>query len=195
MQRTFDRALSKVAHPVFREWWRSNALLLPNQKLYCPAYGQVTDVPIGGSWPGNAVFVPPPPQQVPQFLGELERFIHAESAALPPLIIIALVHAQFETIHPFLDGNGRIDRLLITALLEHYCLLQEPLLYLSGCLKRNQTQYYRLLSATRTDGNWEAWISFFLVGVTEAAACSTHARRTPPLSVCLNSCRGCLAIQ
>lgn len=88
---------------------------------------------------------------------------------MPPLVIIALVHAQFETIHPFLDGNGRIGRLLITALLEHYCLLKEPLLYLSGYLKRNQTQYYRLLSATRTDGDWEAWVSFFLVGVTEAA--------------------------
>lgn len=125
---------------------------------------------IGGSRPGNAVFVPPPPEQVPQLLGNLERFIHAEPAPLPPLVTIALVHAQFETIHPFLDGNGRIGRLLITALLEHWNLLKEPLLYLSGYLKRNQTQYYRLLSATRTDGAWEAWVSFFLAGVTEAAA-------------------------
>jgi Fic family protein len=125
---------------------------------------------IGGSRPGNAVFVPPPPEQVPQLLGALERFIHTEPVSLPPLVVIALAHAQFETIHPFLDGNGRIGRLLITALLEHWSLLKEPLLYLSGYLKRNQTEYYRLLSATRTDGAWEAWVSFFLVGVTEAAA-------------------------
>jgi Fic family protein len=125
---------------------------------------------IGGSRPGNAVFVPPPPEQVPQLLGDLERFIHAAPAPLPPLVSIALVHAQFETIHPFLDGNGRIGRLLITALLEHWSLLKEPLLYLSGYLKRNQTEYYRLLSATRTEGAWEAWVSFFLVGVGEAAA-------------------------
>jgi Fic family protein len=125
---------------------------------------------IGGSRPGNAVFVPPPPEQVLQLLGDLERFIHAESPRLPPLVVIALVHAQFETIHPFLDGNGRIGRLLITALLEQWRLLKEPLLYLSGYLKRNQTQYYRLLTATRTSGAWEEWVSFFLTGVTEAAA-------------------------
>ena len=130
---------------------------------------------IGGSRPGNAVFVPPPPEQVPQLLGDLERFIHTDTAPLPPLVIIALVHAQFETIHPFLDGNGRIGRLLITALLEHWGLLEEPLLYLSGYLKRNQSQYYRLLSATRKEGAWEDWVSFFLAGVTEAA---TEAERS-----------------
>ena len=125
---------------------------------------------IGGTRPGNAVFVPPPPEHVLQLLGDLERFIHAESPSLPSLVIIALVHAQFETIHPFLDGNGRIGRLLITALLEHWGLLKEPLLYLSGYLKRNQSQYYRLLTGTRASGAWEEWVSFFLVGVTEAAA-------------------------
>lgn len=125
---------------------------------------------IGGSRPGNAVFVPPPPEQVSQLLGDLERFVHADQAPLPPLVIIALAHAQFETIHPFLDGNGRIGRLLITALFEHWHLLKEPLLYLSGYLKRNQMEYYRLLSATRTDGDWESWVNFFLVGVAEAAA-------------------------
>jgi Fic family protein len=130
---------------------------------------------IGGSRPGNAVFVPPPPEQVPLLLGDLERFIHAEPDPLPPLVTIALVHAQFETIHPFLDGNGRIGRLLITALLEHWGLLKEPLLYLSGYLKRNQNEYYRLLSATRANGAWEEWVSFFLVGVTEAA---TEAERS-----------------
>lgn len=130
---------------------------------------------IGGSRPGNAVFVPAPPEQVVPLLGDLEQFIHATTGALPPLVRIALVHAQFETIHPFLDGNGRIGRLLITALLEHWHLLNEPLLYLSGYLKRNQTEYYRLLSATRTDGAWEAWVSFFLIGVAEAA---TEAERS-----------------
>ena len=125
---------------------------------------------IGGSRPGNAAFVPPPPEQIPRLLGDLERFIHTEPAQLPPLVTIALIHAQFETIHPFLDGNGRIGRLLIGALLEHWDLLAEPLLYLSGYLKRNQAEYYRLLSATRADGNWEAWIDFFLTGVAEAAA-------------------------
>lgn len=130
---------------------------------------------IGGSRPGNAVLVPAPPERVPLLLGELEQFIHAAAGPLPPLVKIALVHAQFETIHPFLDGNGRIGRLLITALLEHWHLLKEPLLYLSGYLKRNQTEYYRLLSATRTDGAWEAWISFFLIGVSEAA---TEAERS-----------------
>lgn len=125
---------------------------------------------IGGSRPGNAVFVPPPPEQVPQLFGDLERFIHSDAGPLPPLVVIALVHAQFETIHPFLDGNGRIGRLLITALLEHWGLLKEPLLYLSGYLKRNQNEYYRLLSATRKEGAWEAWVSFFLAGVTESAA-------------------------
>lgn len=124
---------------------------------------------IGGSRPGNAVFVPPPPDRIADLLADLERFIHAEPAPLPPLVSIALLHAQFETIHPFLDGNGRIGRLLITALLEHWGLLKEPLLYLSGYLKRHQNEYYRLLSAIRTDGNWEAWIEFFLEGVTQAA--------------------------
>jgi len=125
---------------------------------------------IGGSRPGNAVFVPPPPEHIQPLLTALERFIHTEPSSLPPLVRIALIHAQFETIHPFLDGNGRIGRLLITALLEHWQLLQEPLLYLSGYLKRNQNDYYRLLSATRREGDWEAWVGFFLTGVTEAAA-------------------------
>ena len=125
---------------------------------------------IGATRPGNALFVPPPADRIPELLGDLERLIHSEPAPLPPLVLIALIHAQFETIHPFLDGNGRIGRLLITALLEHWQLLKEPLLYLSGYLKRNQTQYYRLLSGTRIDGNWEAWVDFFLVGMAEAAA-------------------------
>lgn len=124
---------------------------------------------IGGTRPGNAVFVPPPAGQVPNLLGDLERFIHDCTPALPPLVNIALVHAQFETIHPFLDGNGRIGRLLIAVLLEHWGLLPEPLMYLSGYLKQHQMEYYRRLSAIRAEGDWEGWISFFIEGVAVAA--------------------------
>lgn len=123
---------------------------------------------IGGTRPGNAVFVPPPAQNVAPLLADLERFIHAPPT-LPPLVRIALVHAQFETIHPFLDGNGRIGRLLIAALLEHWGLLPEPLVYLSGFLKQHQSEYYRRLSAIRTEGDWERWVSFFLEGVASSA--------------------------
>jgi Fic family protein len=103
-------------------------------------------------------------------LADMERFIHDDATALPPLVRVALIHAQFETIHPFLDGNGRIGRLLIAALLEHWGLLTEPLLYLSGYLQQHQAEYYRRLSAIRTEGDWETWVSFFLEGVTVAAA-------------------------
>lgn len=123
----------------------------------------------GGTRPGNAVFVPPPPERVPALLADLERFIHDASQALPPLVKTALVHLQFETIHPFLDGNGRIGRLLIAALLEHWCLLPEPLMYLSGYLKQHQAEYYRRLAGVRTDGDWEGWVAFFLEGVANAA--------------------------
>ncbi|BAN34855.1 Fic family protein [Sulfuricella denitrificans skB26] len=124
---------------------------------------------IGGTRPGNAAFVPPPADQVPKLLSNLEQFIHGPLPAFQPLVKIALVHAQFETIHPFLDGNGRIGRLLITALLEYWGLLPEPLMYLSGYLKQHQAEYYRRLSIIRTEGDWEAWVSFFLEGVTAAA--------------------------
>ncbi|WP_223300079.1 Fic family protein [Methyloversatilis sp. RAC08] len=126
---------------------------------------------IGGTRPGNAVFVPPPAEQVAALLADVERFIHEPAPAdLPPLVRIALVHAQFETIHPFLDGNGRMGRLLITVLMEHWQLLPEPLLYLSGYLKRHQSEYYRRLSGIRTDGDWEGWVAFFLEGVAVAAS-------------------------
>ena len=124
---------------------------------------------IGGTRPGNAVFVPPPPERVAQLLGDLEQFIHTASPSLPPLVKVALVHVQFETIHPFLDGNGRIGRLLIAALLEHWGLLPEPLMYLSGYLKQHQAEYYRRLSNVRTEGDWEGWVAFFLEGVATAA--------------------------
>lgn len=125
---------------------------------------------IGGTRPGNAVFVPPPAAEIDGLLSDLERFIHDRTPRLPPLVRIGLVHAQFETIHPFLDGNGRLGRLLIAALLQDWDLLPEPLLYVSGYLKSHQAEYYRRLSAIRTDGNWESWIAFFLEGVAVAAS-------------------------
>ena len=124
---------------------------------------------IGGTRPGNAVFVPPPPEHVPALLADMERFIHDTATDVPPMVKVALVHAQFETIHPFLDGNGRIGRLLIAALFEHWGLLSEPLMYLSGYLKQHQAEYYRRLSAIRTEGDWESWVRFFLEGVATAA--------------------------
>lgn len=124
---------------------------------------------IGGTRPGNAVFVPPPADRLPALLGQLERFIHDGPATEPPLVKIALAHAQFETIHPFLDGNGRIGRLLIAALLEHWGLLPQPLMYLSGYLKQHQAEYYRRLSSIRSEGDWEGWVAFFLEGVATAA--------------------------
>jgi len=132
---------------------------------------------IGGTRPGNAVFVPPPPERVPALLADLEHFIHDRDnavQALPPLVKTALVHVQFETIHPFLDGNGRIGRLLIAALLEYWGLLPQPLMYLSGYLKQHQAEYYRRLSNVRTEGDWEGWVAFFLEGVSVAAL---HAER------------------
>ncbi len=131
---------------------------------------------IGGTRPGNALFVPPPPDQVLDCMGALEKFLHDES--LPTLIRAGLAHAQFETIHPFLDGNGRIGRLLITLLLCHDRKLPEPLLYLSFYLKKNRSAYYDLLQRVRTQGDWEAWIDFFLGGVEETAhqAAETAAR-------------------
>jgi Fic family protein len=125
---------------------------------------------IGGTRPGNAVFVPPPPERVAELLAEMEQFIHDTATDLPPMVKVALIHAQFETIHPFLDGNGRIGRLLIAALFEHWGLLAEPLMYLSGYLKQYQSEYYRRLSAIRTDGDWESWVTFFLEGVATAAS-------------------------
>lgn len=127
---------------------------------------------IGGTRPGNAVHIPPPHQEVPRLLGELENYIHRKyegSADLPPLVRIALIHAQFETIHPFLDGNGRIGRLLIAALLEDWKILPQPLLYVSGQLKAHQAEYYRHLSNIRANGDWEGWVAFFLECTTQAS--------------------------
>ncbi len=122
---------------------------------------------IGGTRPGNALFVPPP-EEVPGALSDLERWIHGADP-LPPLVRAGLAHVQFETIHPFLDGNGRIGRLLVALLVEHWGLLPSPLLYLSLAFKRRQEDYYRRLSAVRTDGDWEGWTGYFLECVRETA--------------------------
>jgi Fic family protein len=123
---------------------------------------------IGGTRPGNARFVPPPPEEVSDALTALERWLHSDDP-LPPLVKAGLAHVQFETIHPFLDGNGRIGRLLIALLIEHWGLLKQPLLYLSVAFRRRQQEYYARLAAVRTDGDWEGWTSFFLDCVREAA--------------------------
>lgn len=122
---------------------------------------------IGGSRPGNALFVPPPPDQLIDVLASLEKFLHDETT--PSLVRAALAHVQFETIHPFLDGNGRIGRLLITLLLCNEGVLSEPMLYLSLYLKKNRDTYYALLQRVRLTGDWEAWLDFFLEGVAETA--------------------------
>ncbi len=124
---------------------------------------------IGGTRPGNAMFVPPPPNEVMNCLGDWERFLHSETQDIPPLIKAGLLHVQFETIHPFLDGNGRLGRLLITLFLCAEGVLRQPLLYLSLYLKTHRTDYYRLLQEVRERGAWEAWLEFFLDGVAETA--------------------------
>jgi Fic family protein len=132
---------------------------------------------IGGTRPGNANFLPPPPQRLGDLLSQFEHAIHDESD-LPPLVRIGLLHVQFETLHPYLDGNGRLGRLLITLLLRHWKLLSRPLLYLSLFLKLHRQEYYRRLSAVRTDGDWESWLSYFLEGVAVVAEeAVTTARR------------------
>jgi len=123
---------------------------------------------IGGSRPGNARFVPPPHEEVAPTLAALEKWIHADDP-LPPLVKAGLAHVQFETIHPFLDGNGRIGRMLITLLVEHWSLLNQPLLYLSLAFKTRQQEYYTRLAAVRTKGDWEGWTAFFLECVDESA--------------------------
>lgn len=124
---------------------------------------------IGGTRPGNAHFVPPPPYHVQDCMADLERFLHDESNPYPAVIKAALAHVQFETIHPFLDGNGRIGRLLIAFVLHHDRVLSQPLLYLSLYFKQHRDEYYRLLNQVRTEGDWEAWLDFFLEGVEHTA--------------------------
>ena len=123
---------------------------------------------IGGTRPGNARLVPPPADEVPGALSALEKWLH-KSDPLSPLVRAGLAHVQFETIHPFLDGNGRIGRLLITLLLEHWHVLDTPLLYLSLAIRRHQREYYDRLQAVRVDGDWEGWTTYYLECVREAA--------------------------
>ena len=125
---------------------------------------------IGGTRPGNAAFVPPPHDELQDCMGALERFLHARDDGLPILVRTALAHAQFETIHPFLDGNGRIGRLLITFLLCQAGVMREPLLYMSLYLKRHKNRYYDLLNYVREAGDWEEWTLFFLEGIHVAAS-------------------------
>jgi Fic family protein len=124
---------------------------------------------IGGTRPGNAAFVPPPPDLVLECMSDLEKFLHNEGQALPLLIRAGLVHVQFESIHPFLDGNGRLGRLLVTFLLCTGGALREPILYLSLFFKTHRQLYYDLLTRVRTTGDWEAWLDFFLTGVKQTA--------------------------
>jgi Fic family protein len=129
----------------------------------------------------DATFVPPPPHLVLEALGDLETFIH-DDAPMPALLKVGLVHAQFETIHPFLDGNGRVGRLLITFLLCEKKVLQRPLLYLSYFFKKHRNDYYKCLQAVRDDGDWEGWLKFFLRGVEAVAnEATTKARRIAAL--------------
>jgi cell filamentation protein, protein adenylyltransferase len=123
---------------------------------------------IGGTSTANARFVPPPVEAMHDALGAFERYLH-EDDAMPPLIRCSLLHYQFETIHPFNDGNGRVGRLLITLYLVWKGILDEPMLYLSAYLKTHQQEYYDRLTQARTDGNFEAWIRFFLEGIREVS--------------------------
>lgn len=131
---------------------------------------------LGGTRPGNAVFVPPPPELVLDLMSDLEKFFYDQS--LPTLVKAALAHVQFETIHPFLDGNGRTGRLLITFLLCADGVLSQPILYLSLYFKSNRTQYYELLQRVRTEGIWETWLEFFLQGVFETATSAVQATKS-----------------
>lgn len=132
---------------------------------------------IGGTRPGNARYVPPPPDRVVELMSDLEKFVHDERSALPLLVKVGLIHVQFETIHPFLDGNGRVGRLLITLLLCSHGVLKEPMLYLSLYFKLHRDEYYARLQGVRTDGDWEGWLRFFLEGVIETSEQAVETAR------------------
>ena len=132
---------------------------------------------IGGTRPGNAVFVPPPADRVLECMGQLELFLHDQPETTPALLNAALAHVQFETIHPFLDGNGRLGRLLITLLLCEQKMLREPMLYLSLYFKTHRQYYYDLLNETRLSGNWEAWLDFFAEAVIVTATQAVDTAR------------------
>ena len=132
---------------------------------------------IGGSRPGNAVFVPPPASEALECMGKLELFLHDKPEPTPPLLKAALAHVQFETIHPFLDGNGRMGRLLITLFLCEQKMLREPMLYLSLYFKTHRQYYYDLLNEVRLNGNWEAWLDFFAEAVIVTATQAVDTAR------------------
>jgi Fic family protein len=133
---------------------------------------------IGGTSPVDAIYVPPPPDRVEPCMGALETFLHTQAPPGGVLAKTALAHAQFETIHPFLDGNGRLGRLLVTLLLCVEGVLREPLLYLSLFLKARRSEYYDRLQRTRTDGDWEAWLAFFAEGVAQTAEAAVATARS-----------------
>ena len=132
---------------------------------------------IGGSGPGNAAYIPPPIVEMQGCLNRFEEFLHDGASEFPPLVQAALLHVQFESIHPFLDGNGRLGRLLVTLLLVERGVLVEPLLYPSLYLKQNRDTYYRLLQQVRTEGDWELWIEFFLDAITTTAQSAIEMAR------------------
>ena len=168
--------------------------LSPSNRLICEVHGQLLSHGrgshtnpgefrpsqnwIGGSGASDADFVPPPPADVPGCMAELEKFMHAENDGLPTLVRVGLAHAQFETIHPFLDGNGRVGRQLITLLLCHAGMLREPLLYISLYFKRHRSTYYELLNQVRRTGDWEKWLIFFLDGVLQTANSAVSTAQT-----------------
>ena len=133
---------------------------------------------IGGTRPGNALYVPPPPERLMDCLGALEKFLHDDPMRMPTLLKAGLAHVQFESIHPFLDGNGRVGRLLITLLLCEEKALTDPILYLSLYFKMHRQTYYDLLQKVRTEGAWEEWLRFFLRGVQETSNQATEAARS-----------------
>jgi len=141
----------------------------PGGKAKAPGEVRRSQVWIGGTRPGNAVFVPPPPEEVSKCLAPLERFLNDEPEPVPPLLKAALAHVQFETIHPFLDGNGRIGRLLIVLQLVADGVLRAPMLYPSLYFKRHRALYYELLNEVRLRGDWERWLDFFAEGIEVSA--------------------------
>ncbi len=132
---------------------------------------------IGGTRPSDARFVPPPPHEVIRCMGDLELFLQNKNIRMPSLVKAGLAHTQFETIHPFLDGNGRVGRLLITLVLIHEGALEKPLLYLSLYFKKHREEYYERLNAIRKEGNWEGWLKFYLRGIYEISVQAVDAAR------------------
>ena len=146
-------------------------ILLTSPRGQDKAPGEIRETQnwLGGTRPGNAIFVPPPPDLVPNLIDDLEKFIHFQDK-IPILVKVALFHHQFETIHPFLDGNGRVGRLLVTLFLFAQGFLLSPCLYLSLFFKRHRDLYYNMLSEPRKNGDWERWLNFFLEGIAVTAA-------------------------